>query len=602
MKTNSKGFAYVLVVIMLTTLLMAVSPAFANQSEDTEVEIEANPDTTTWLPDQKASSTTSTEKNPSIATDGSNNLWVAYENYNTSTLTYEIKVARSTDGGVSWTVMHTKTLSGYNLYRPSIAVDVYYDIVYVVYERMFSSTDYDIWLERYDYTGWYTEYVDNSGTNDHNPTIVCEYDQGSNNYVYIVWERLVTTSDIDLVFAKSTDKGDTWTQNVLYSTTNLAHQPSMAYADGVIYVSFRYGNSTFGDIYTGRSTNRSVSWATYNTDRSSSDCSHPSVTATHGGGVVMVAYVWPFSATDDDINYVYSTDHGSTYSTSHYSLAGSPYNERYPHLTVDGMGSTQNYIGYIHATYWREYSVGSRTNAVFYERANAGNPTTWSSLAQVADDNAQVSASYPSVADRAITTVHNSVPVIVWTDYRSDYDVYATTLGGKYTIDTYPSGLRVSIDGLYYDAPQTRYWPLKTTHSLATYNQASHTLIGWSTGQTTSTISFVAEQTSTEPIIAYFTPSLTLNLSPTPIARGSVLTISGQLIPGSATTVTLYYRTTGVTWAVATYLPTNAAGAYNVGATVPFSLPTGTYDLVAVWWDATTNRYAVSGIKQLIIT
>ena len=99
-------------------------------------------------------------------------------------------------------------------------------------------------------------------------------------------------------------------------------------------------------------------------------------------------------------------------------------------------------------------------------------------------------------------------------------------------------------------------------------------------------------------------PTLTLNLSPTTVARGAKLNINGQLTPGIATTIYLYYRFPHLTgpWKLATTLPTNAAGVYNVTATVPTSLKAGQYDIVAFWVNTATGSYATSPIKVVTFT
>ena len=84
------------------------------------------------------------EKCPSITTGKNNNLYVAYEHYNPTTTKTEIKVAKSIDGGTRWSVIHTTSQPSYFLLNPSIAADPYTDDLYVVYEREYSSTDYDI--------------------------------------------------------------------------------------------------------------------------------------------------------------------------------------------------------------------------------------------------------------------------------------------------------------------------------------------------------------------------------------------------------------------------------------------------------------------------
>ena len=100
------------------------------------------------------------------------------------------------------------------------------------------------------------------------------------------------------------------------------------------------------------------------------------------------------------------------------------------------------------------------------------------------------------------------------------------------------------------------------------------------------------------------TPTLTLNLNPTTVARGSPLTISGQLTPGMTTTISLYYRYPQATgaWKIATTIPTNTGGAYSTTPTVPTSLTPGIYDLVAVWRNPANGAYTVSPIKVLTIT
>lgn len=277
MKTVSKWLAFVMVALMFVTLMpMAVRPATA-----------ANPDTTDWIPDQMVSADTSrNDRNPSIATDSNRQLYVAYEHYNSTYSKYEIKVAKSTDGGTSWTVIHTKSDTYHNLYNPSIAVDPYYNYIYVVYEHARTSTNYDIWLERYVGGTWYTEWMDNDADDDRLPGITVEYDKFSNNYVYVAYERRESWYDIDIMFARSTNHGDTWTRSALIDTpADRVRQPSITYAEGYIYVAYNRENH----IDLSRSTNRGYSWSYHYNVSSLTGCSEPSIVATHGGGVVMVA-------------------------------------------------------------------------------------------------------------------------------------------------------------------------------------------------------------------------------------------------------------------------------------------------------------------------
>ena len=78
-------------------------------------------------------------------------------------------------------------------------------------------------------------------------------------------------------------------------------------------------------------------------------------------------------------------------------------------------------------------------------------------------------------------------------------------------------------------------------------------------------------------------------------------------MPGSdlsSPMVYLYYRfphETGI-WKQATTMTTDAAGDYNATATVPGTLTPGQYDIVAVWFDPGSGKYAVSKVVLLTIT
>jgi hypothetical protein len=619
MKTTKLIALVFVFAFLLATLTLTVNPVVAtHQAEpaDGNVTPAANP-AIGWLGDRIVDGNPPTTPSyyPSIATAGDGSLWVAYEYYNTVYGKYNIKVSRSTDGGVTWALMYTLT-STYNLFLPSIAVDPYNNFVYVVFEREFTLTDHDIHMIRYNATSgtWsYSYYPDDSTFDDYNPAIACEYTYGLYiNYLFVTWERHISATDTEIVFAKSVDYGVTWTETTLttHGAGALTDEPSITYAAGVyVDIAYREYNFSTGLFRIGllRSITEGGSFvAGAVTSFFTNGVYDPSIVATHGGGMVVCAYEYAYSPTDYDIYYSYSQDNGVTWSTTN-AMATSTAMEVNPHLTVDGMGLQSNYVGYVHAMYVKYETVGSRTNGVYYTKANFGAITTWSPAVQIANDNAFVSSGAPNVADRAITT-RNNVPVVVWTDQRTGYlGVYDTTWGGLYTIDTSPSGLQLVVDGYVYTAPVAFYWAYNSVHTLSVSSpQGQNSFLRWSDGGTQThvvTANLPSGGLWQQLIVAYFTPTLTLVLSPSTVARGSPLTISGQLTPGLATTISLYYRTSvNNPWALAATLPTNSGGAYSVTVTVPMSLPTGTYSLVAVWYNPANNRYAVSYVEAETIT
>ena len=519
MKAN-KWIVIAFISILLSTIVMTAKPATATVPDklvSEDLTPAAAPVSTDWIPDQKVSGTSRDELHPSIATAGDGSLWVAYEYSNTINSKYDIVVSKSTDGGVTWTVSYTKTSSNNNLQAPSIAVDPYTNYVYVAYQFESSGTDHDIYLLRYDGISWSTIIVDNIITDDYSPTIACEYNMGTaggGNYVFITWERKVNSQDIELMFARSTDHGNTWSVNPLtnHGTGKLTHQPSMTFTSGTsgnrIYIAYRE-NDQIGGLYKIcllTSSNEGFSFGAPQdiTPFRTNNVREPSITATHGGAVVVAAWIYEFTTTNDDILYRYSQDNGVTWSIE-LTMASSSNNEVNPHLTVDGMGSTTSYLGNIHATYEVFETVGSRINGMYYKKANYATPTTWSTAVQVADDNAFVSASYPNSADRAITTLHNTVPVIVWTDLRNpSYDIYATTLGGKYTIDASPIALQVSVDGILYTTPHIFYWAYMSSHTLSvTSPQGQYSFLSWSDSGAQSH-SVTANTLGEQIIVVYF--------------------------------------------------------------------------------------------------
>jgi hypothetical protein len=611
---STKLFTFILVVILAVSMLMtlnfatAANPEEEVKAEGTDVTIEANPTTTDWIPDQRVSNTANNEYNPSITTDGSNNLWVAYDLYNPSTTLYEIKVARSTDGGVTWALMYTYA-PGKSVRYPSIAADAYNNYIYVVFEYAYSASDTDIYLARNNGTGWYIEPINTSTADDHSPSIVCEYNWGSTNYVFTTWERRYATYT-ELWFAKSTDHGDTWTSSKIDGGPGAhTHQPSIAYAATTVYVAYRFEDliepGTPQGINVLVSNSEGNSWlAAENLYLSSTyDVGQPTIAATHGASRVVVAWMHYTTASNTDIRYSYSTDSGANWNGA-YTLASSADREYSPHLTVDGMGGTTDYVKDICIVYAKYETVGSRYNGLYYTRTNFAAPTSWSTPVQVMDDNGALSYSYPALADRSITTRHGDKPVVVWCDYRADYDIYATTMGGYWTVDTFPSGLRVYVDGTYYTAPKQFLWAYGTQHRVyAPTTVGPHTFIKWSDGGAQDHY-MVANTVNEALLMAYYTPTLTLNVSPNPVARGSYLTMSGQLTPGFAASISIYAKvgTAYTTWKKVATFTTTAAGSFSKTAYVGMSNPANTYYLCAVWFDSTTNQYAQSNVVTLVIT
>lgn len=422
------------------------------------------------------------ERNPSMATDSNGYLYVAYEHYYSTAGRWGIHVARSTDGGYSWSLFYAwSSASVIDLHYPSIAIDPYDDRVYVAYEVEKSSSDHDIRCKVYDpSTGWMSSVgVDTDGGDDRYPSIACEYQYYSENWVFISYEHLTTHNDRELHVARSINHGDSWdndwhTQGYGILDFDVHTQTSITIAtDGDVYVAYTWGPD-YGDqkdlvVEYGPDTSTSSAFenrklvydASANFNRGAS---WPSISASHNTQYrIVIAWQRYFSATDDDVSYSYTTNGGTSWFWGSIS-SSSAVNERRPTLTIDGQGSTStNVLGYFHVVYWVE-------NDVCYKKAAHGSLGSWGSFG-VVNEISTASMTHPKIA---ITTQkrpdNNWYPCVAWTDFRvyANYDIYYSTPGATYTIDASPSGLIpvIEVDGTQYDAPKSFNWIAGYSHTI----------------------------------------------------------------------------------------------------------------------------------------
>jgi parallel beta-helix repeat protein len=388
-----------------------------------------------WVEDREVYASTESERRPSMATDSNGYLYVTYEHYNPYSGFYEIYVSKSTDNGDTWTRINYAH-DDYNLGYPSIAIDVGdNNNIFVAFERERTPTDHDIFVLRHVGGGWDVSSVANTlGSDDRYPSITSEYQHGTNNRQYISYEYVWSHDDRDLMFAKSEDDGATWAVKKLHGgwpDGNVHCQTSITTtcgSDGInyIYIAYKWGadHNTAYDIVVDKSSDRGDTWTQqWVCDESSRDKNWPSIIATHGGGTVVIAWhVYWDSTYLNDVQYAFSTNNGDSWSGGWLALEVGV-NEETPTLTIDGQDSTSTYVyGRVHVAYWRD-------NDIYYRETSFDSPWSWSSVETVTDAAAITSAVYTKPA----ITIHRSVggrylPAAAWTDFRNDnYDIYYST-------------------------------------------------------------------------------------------------------------------------------------------------------------------------------
>jgi len=278
-----------------------------------------------WTPptalNTNASSDSGLDSYPQVTTDGAGNwvaVWGSDENLGGTIGTdTDILVARSTDNGATWT--------------PPAPLN--------------------------------TNAAADSG-NDHYPEVMTD---GGGNWlaVWISWDDLGGTigTDGDILVARSTDNGATWTPPAALNTNAASDSGDDRYPqvtpDGGgnwVAVWFSWDDlggtiGTDGDILVARSTDNGATWtppAPLNTNAASDSGydHHPQVTTDGGGNWLAVWFSWDdlggTIGTDADILVSRSTDNGATWTPPaplNTNAATDSGNDQLPQVTTDGGGN-----------------------------------------------------------------------------------------------------------------------------------------------------------------------------------------------------------------------------------------------------------------------
>ena len=581
---------------------------------------------------------------------------------------YELMVYRSSDNGNTWyTWWHSWFSSAHGIYNPSTTVVAYNNTVFVATENAPTGGG-NHWISVWKFTGtgwWYYEVA--TDADYRNPQLTSDYGFGSSAYLYVAYEKYTNFDYREVYAATSLDWGKTWVykQVVFGGFTWCYTQASIFYAQHHLYIAVR-DSATYsakGYISVARSYNWGSTWAfSYDVNwPATADASWPSIAAAHTGSsgpaTVIVAYEYNSSTTNHDILFTWSLDYGTTWTGGndyYHQIAVSTNYEQYPKVTVDGMGlENTNVQGNFHLIYKIGFDLFYTQLPYWDIPLYYGGPYAYQgyffgwTTPQKITDGGQASVDWPIPT---ITAYKRTVggetlwePGVAWTDLHyfsvPPYvrEIYYTTPGTFFRITFMPANQNVVAGKsiLYYvkvnlisgptapaylggsvDWPNPWQYPWTSmSYNVSVINPTATAKLTLSTSNfappgsrqftITATIGGYRRMVFV-PYTVIAPPTLTLNVSPSTVARGSKVTISGQLspAPGSVQTIYLYYRSPHISgaWKLATTISTNVAGAYSVTATVPTSLPPGDYDLVAFWVNTATGAYATSPIVFWTVT
>jgi Peptidase family C25/Propeptide_C25 len=374
------------------------------------------------------------ERNQSMASDSSGNLYVAFETDLSATGYYYIQIYWSSDGGDTWTAYGYVSSSNTHLTQPSIAIgqgttdrlmvayivddgtniphpEVAFSplgvnswtIVPISYVSGWHSYNSPVlWTDSYDWSGWF-------------PYLTCEasFDGSANTNVS---------------FWRSTDQGATFSSEyVVWGNTDTDNwqDPDGTYGTTLNRVFIACFNNTDKNLYALSSDDFGANWnpqVQVGVDAFAwEDPGHavdPDIEAATGHDNVMVAFTRGYTSGtfSDCIGQTYSTDAGTTFPRSRYNVDGSDYavNEFAPELTANEGGSSWH-LAYTRSDWFVRYTSRPQDLSGY-----------WSSTHDVVNDTNYASAAYPKkgIASNWAT----DIPGIAWSDYRpatgGDYDTY----------------------------------------------------------------------------------------------------------------------------------------------------------------------------------
>jgi hypothetical protein len=354
------------------------------------------------------------------------NMYIAAEEWSGQTNPLNIMLKRSDNHGTTWpsTTAYQKevTYSGYQLSIPKMK-QILPDYLGIVFQRRYSATDYDIhWVkQKWDFSSSTYGLIDNALTYDSRPDIASDYEYwGSGAYIYVVYYE--GNPPTALLLRSSYDGGATWTAaqtlaTFTSSTASANPQCSIDYEYPNLYIAYTEKYYFLGwreHVAVIKSSNDGVTWSSpLGVTNLLSNAYYPSIAAK--GNTVIVAYEYPYSSTDMDLYYSYSTDAGASF-TGNNALATTTSNEFKPIVRSYAGVGTYLYCAWNQAPTYIELA-----------RTTSAAPTTWSLIGNVKQDTKNIAQDdIPGLVPKLTPTGSNLGVAVSWAAYYDStygYDV-----------------------------------------------------------------------------------------------------------------------------------------------------------------------------------
>lgn len=310
----------------------------------------------TWSATKRLTWTSGDSRDPDIAVDSSNNIFVVYYDYTSGVMRVFFK--RSLDGGSTWTAKQM-TYGIYNQRDPKLGVDSS-DTLHMIYQGKKN----DIMHRKTTDAGntWSKVHRITWGAFNLNP----DFAFGSGNTIYVVWSRSDSV-DYNIYFKKSTNSGTAWTgvKRLTWNEGDSIKPRLTMDSTGVIHVIWQDDTPGLWQVFYKKSTDGGSSWSGTYRLTWTNQALRPVLTKDSSDNLYM------FFDTSDTIYFRKSTNKGASWTGgkritwTNGSLS--------PDICIDSTDT-------IHLC-WNEYFSPTGHDICYKQSTNGGN--TWGSYKRV---------------------------------------------------------------------------------------------------------------------------------------------------------------------------------------------------------------------------
>jgi len=300
----------------------------------------------TWSSPVNITSESYNQLDPKIAIDSSNNLHIVWGGPSSESPNYsQIRYAKSTDGGNTWSSPVNITTESYSHYEPIIAIDSSNNL-HIVWEELTSEypNHYQIRYAKSTDGGntWSSPVnITNESLDQYDPIIAID----SSNNLHIVWIGPSSASPnyyyFQIRYAKSTDGGNTWSSPIDITNESYSQYAPIIAIDSSNNLHIVWGGRSsespnYSQIRYAKSTDGGNTWSSPVNISNDNNDQYKRVLAIDSSNNLHIVWIGASSASPDytQIRYAKSTDGGNTWS-SPVNITNDNFNQRNPSVAID---------------------------------------------------------------------------------------------------------------------------------------------------------------------------------------------------------------------------------------------------------------------------